>query len=200
MQPTITITPSVLYFGSQVLLLSTLMPDGATNITPISSGWALGDSYVLGLGLNGQAARNLALHDRLVINIPDASQVDAVERIAPTTGAREVPAAKRARFRHEPDKWTLGGFTPRASELVRPVRIAECPVQMEAAVTRTTPVGVDGEAVAVEVRVLRTHAHAAIVEQGTSHIDLRAWRPMYYTFRHYIAQGEEVGVSFRAEQ
>lgn len=201
MEPTLTIAPSVYYFGTPVVLLATLMPDGvATNITPISSAWALGDTYVLGLGVGGQALHNLQRTGELVINPPDVESVAAIERIAPTTGAADIPAHKRARYRHERDKWTLGRFSAVPSEVVRPERIAQCPVQIEAEVLRLTPLGDGGDAMIVHARARRVHAHASVVVPGTSHIDLDNWRPVYYTFRHYFAQGEHVGRNFRAEQ
>jgi len=33
----------VLYFGTPVALITTVNPDGSSNISPISSAWALGD-------------------------------------------------------------------------------------------------------------------------------------------------------------
>ena len=67
----------VLYFGTPVALLSTTMPDGSTNLTPMSSAWALGDCYVLGLGFGGQGVANLMRTGEVVVNLPD---VDAAER------------------------------------------------------------------------------------------------------------------------
>lgn len=193
-----TITPSVYYFGTPVVLLTTLMPDGRTNITPMSSAWALGSTYVLGLGTHGQGARNVLRTGELVINLPDASLADRVERIAPTTAAWPVPEVKRDLYRHEQDKWRLAGLTPTPSDEVAPHRVAECPVQLEARVTDVVPF--DEDAVAVHARVVHAHAHEDLVLAGTSYIDLDRWRPMYYTFRHYFAQGERLAVSFKAEQ
>lgn len=198
---TIIITPSVFYFGTPVTLVSTVMPDGKlTNITPISSAWALGDTYVLGLGAGSQAIQNLRVTPELVLNLPDRSLVSRIEAIAPTTGAVVIPAHKRGRYRHESDKWTLGGFTASPSELVRPARIAECPIQLEASVTRITPLDDDDTAAIVHAKVLRTHARPDIVLPGTSHINLETWHPVYYTFRHYYTQGPHLGASFKAEQ
>jgi len=200
MDSSVVISPSVHYFGTPVMLLSTLMPDGrTTNITPISSGWALGGTYVLGLGRGGQALRNLEEHPELVINLPSHDAAAAIERIAPTTGSAVVPDAKRPAYRHEPDKWGLGGFDPLPSECVAPARIAQCPVQIEARVIRTTPLDDADDAMVVHARILRTHAHEPIIIPGTSHIDVQRWNPLYYTFRHYFAQGASVGANFRVE-
>ena len=200
MNSTLAIEPSVFYFGTPVALLTTVKPgDETANITPISSAWALDDTYVLGLSNSGQAMGNLRESGEVVINLPDARLWDSIE-IAETTGAEEVPSHKREKYRYEQDKWALGGFTPLPSGIVLPPRIAECPVQMEARVTNMTPLDEEGDATIVHAKVLRTHVHQTLAVPGTSHVDLDAWKPMYYTFRHYFSQGERLGANFRAEQ
>ncbi|PJI53918.1 hypothetical protein CTI14_21890 [Methylobacterium radiotolerans] len=126
--------------GTPVALITTVNPDGSSNISPISSAWALGTRYMLGLGAEGQAAANIERVRDLVINLPSADLVHAVEAIAPTTGRSPVPAEKVPAYRHEPDKWSLGGFTPMPSDVVIPFRIAECPVQIEARVAQIIPI------------------------------------------------------------
>ncbi|UQN28598.1 flavin reductase family protein [Brachybacterium kimchii] len=193
----ISIDPSVYYFGTTIALVTTLNEDGTSNITPISSAWALGRTYVLGFADDSHAMSNLRRRARLVINLPDASLADRIEAIADTTGADPVPARKRAQFRSVRDKWSAGGFTPVPADHGAPARIAECPVQLEAHAARVMPCE-DG-ASAVHAPVSRVLARSDHVLPGTSHIDLGVWRPCLYTFRHYFAQGEEVARSFRAE-
>lgn len=192
-----TITPSVLYFGTPVALISTSNRDGSTNLSPISSLFALGMTYALGLGADGHAAANLAARPELVINLADATLAEAIERLAPTTGACPVPESKSPRYRHEPDKWALSGLAPVPSDTVQPDRVMQCPVQVEAQVCRVAPF--DDDALLVHARVTRVHVRSDLVVPGTAHIDLARWRPLYYTFRHYFAQGHRVGVNFRAE-
>ncbi|KJE32836.1 pyridoxamine 5'-phosphate oxidase family protein [Bacillus licheniformis] len=67
------IQPSILYYGTPVILLSTMNEDGSTNLSPLSSSWALGDSIVLGIGTEGKALENLERHAGCVINVPDSS-------------------------------------------------------------------------------------------------------------------------------
>lgn len=188
----------VLYFGTPVALITTVNPDGTSNISPISSSWALGNRYMLGLGAEGQALANLRRIDHLVINLPSPDLIHAVEAIAPTTGRSPVPEEKQPAYRYEADKWSLGGFTPIASQDVLAPRIAECPVQIEARVAQFVEID-GGSAVAVEAEVLRVHAHESILRtQGPDRVDTAAWQPLYYSFRHYFAQGERVGANFRA--
>jgi flavin reductase (DIM6/NTAB) family NADH-FMN oxidoreductase RutF len=44
-----TIEPKIRYFGTPVALISSLNEDGATNLAPMSSFWALGGTLVLGV-------------------------------------------------------------------------------------------------------------------------------------------------------
>lgn len=192
------IEPSILYFGTPVVLLSTENEDGSPNLAPISSAWALGRTVVIGLGRDGQTARNLAARPDLVVNLPGPAQWRAVERLAPLTGRYPVPASKAEGCRFEPDKFAAAGLTARPSELVGPPRVAECPLQLEA---RAARVGADagGAFVIVEAEVLRVHAVREIVVPGTQHVDPGAWSPLVYNFRHYFGLGEELGWSYRTQ-
>lgn len=128
----VAITPSILYFGTPVVLLSTENEDGSFNLAPMSSAWALGQVVVLGLGGEGQTAANLRSRPDLVVSLPGPEQWPAVERLAPLTGRNPVPAHKRGTFRFEPDKFAAAGLRPQPAELVRPPRVAGCPLQLEA--------------------------------------------------------------------
>jgi flavin reductase (DIM6/NTAB) family NADH-FMN oxidoreductase RutF len=193
------IEPSILYFGTPVVLLSTLNEDGSANLAPMSSAWALGWSVMLGLGAAGKTAENLTARRECVINLPTDAMWRAVERLAPLTGKYPVPESKRERFRFERDKFAAAGLTPLASECVRPPRVAECPLQLEA-ITRDVRLfgGPDGGAICVEAQVVRVHARPEILADS-HHIAPDAWRPLIYNFRHYFGLGQELGKTFRAE-
>lgn len=70
----LTISPSILYFGTPVVLLTTENADGTVNLAPISSAWALGQAVVLGLGAHGQTGANLAVRPEMVISLPEPGQ------------------------------------------------------------------------------------------------------------------------------
>lgn len=53
------IDPAVLYFGTPVALLSTVDRDGATNTSPMSSVFWLGQTSFLGMGARSLTAQNL---------------------------------------------------------------------------------------------------------------------------------------------
>jgi flavin reductase (DIM6/NTAB) family NADH-FMN oxidoreductase RutF len=194
----IAIEPSILYFGTPVVLLSTENQDGSFNLAPMSSAWALGQTVVLGLGGEGQTARNLRSRPDVVINLPAPDQWQAVERLAPLTGRSPVPSTKAKGCRFEPDKFGAAGLREEPSHVVRPPRVAECPLQLEARAERVRP-DVAGGFVIVEAVVRKVHADPRIVVPGTDHVDPAAWGPLIYNFRHYFGLGPELGHSYRTE-
>lgn len=196
----LSISPSILYFGTPVALLSTQNADGTANLAPVSSAWALGHTVVLGLGEQGHTVANLAARPELVVNLPSPDLWNAVERLAPLTGADPVPASKREIYRHAADKFAAAGLHPQGSEVVGPPRVAECPLQLEATVRSLSPAGPDGAFRIVECDVVRVHASASVVVPGTQHIDPASWSPLIYNFRHYFALGQpELGHGFRSQ-
>jgi flavin reductase (DIM6/NTAB) family NADH-FMN oxidoreductase RutF len=203
----IEIKPSVLYIGTPVVLITSLSPDGTTNISPISSVWALYDRVVLGLTSTSKGRENLLRERELVLNFPSPELWPNVEAIAPTTGRDPVPPHKeKIGYRFEADKFDVAGFTPQVADLVRPLRIAECPIQFEAEVVAAHPPGAEWPSERpesfsiVEAKVLRVHAHKDIVVAGTNHIDTSTWSPLFYVFRHYFGTGPDLGRTFKAER
>jgi flavin reductase (DIM6/NTAB) family NADH-FMN oxidoreductase RutF len=195
----LTIEPSILYFGTPVVLLSTMNEDGTPNLAPMSSAWALGHTLVLGLGAGGKTIENLRRERECVVNLPDAGLWENVARLAPLTGRSPVPAAKAGEFRFEPRKFEIAALTPQRSQLVTAPRVRECPLQLEATVSGIRTIGPEQTAAAVEVQVVRVHAAPEIVIEGTNHIDPSRLTPLLYVFRHYVAAGARLGRTFRAE-
>lgn len=202
----IVITPTVLYVGTPVALITSLNPDGTTNISPMSSAWAIFDRVVLGMTSTSKGRENAVRERQMVINFPSADLWPKIEAIARATGRDPVPLhKKRIGYTFEPEKFELSGFTPQASELVRPPRIAECPIQFEAEIVGWHDPGASWprdrpEAFQiVEAKVLRVHARRDIVIPGTNHIDTARWNPLLYMFRHYFGTGADLGRTFKAE-
>jgi flavin reductase (DIM6/NTAB) family NADH-FMN oxidoreductase RutF len=193
------IAPSILYFGTPVVLISTVNEDGTINLAPISSAWALGQSVVLGILEASQTTINLRREGSCVLNLPSEDLWPEVERIAPFTGATDVPAFKSTRgFRTERDKFGIAGLTPIASDLVAPPGVAECPLRLEAELLAAHALHEEPASAAIEVRVVRVHAHEAIV-RDERHIDPQQWRPLIYNFRHYFGLSTELGRNWRSE-
>ena len=192
------IEPTILYFGTPVVLLSTENADGSANLAPISSAWALGHTIVMGLGAEGQTAHNLTRRPQIVINVPGPHLWRQVESLAMVTGRFPVPESKPAGMRYEPDKFGVSGFTAQESEVVGPPRVAECGLQFEATVARSLP-DTTGDFLIVEARVLKVHADPAIVIPGTDYVEPAAWSPLIYNFRHYFGLGAELGHTCRSQ-
>jgi len=192
-----TISPSVHYFGSLVVLLTTSNPDGTTNITPISSAWSLGDHYVLGLSSHHQGYRNLIRTGEVVLNLPEEGMAPAIERISMTTGSDPVPPVKGSSYSTEHDKWAVAGWDPLPGVRTAPQRIAQCPVHIEATLDNSWPLEADLHAIHVRVRQVHVRDDLAL---DSSRVDVRIWRPIFYTFRHYFGKGSHLGQNARAEQ
>ena len=177
--------PPILYFGTPVVLISTENADGSANLAPMSSAWWLGHRCMLGLAVASRTTENLRRSGECVLNLPSADLVDNVDRIARTTGSDPVPDGKRRRgYRHVADKFAEAGLTPVDADLVTPPRAAECPVQMEATLRASHPVGPGGRALALEVAVERVHADETILA-GPDRIDPDAWRPLITSFQQF---------------
>jgi flavin reductase (DIM6/NTAB) family NADH-FMN oxidoreductase RutF len=90
------------------------------------------------------------------------------------------------------------------SELIKPRRARECPVQMEARVhclhrMKGQKLSKVGGGVAAEVEILRVHVAEQYIK-GDSYIDPTKWSPLLYNFRHYFGLAKtELGKTFRAE-
>jgi flavin reductase (DIM6/NTAB) family NADH-FMN oxidoreductase RutF len=184
------IDPAILYFGTPVVLVSSENPDGTPNLAPMSSAWWLGRSCMLGFGARSHTPANLLRTGECVLSLPSAGQVDAVNRLAKTTGSDPVPPHKQAMgYRHERDKFGAAGLTPVASDLVAPPRVAECPVSLEATLQAVHPLAVRdderrGGLVALEVRIERVHVAEGVRMAGHPHrIDPDRWRPIIMSFQ-----------------
>ncbi|MEV5572765.1 flavin reductase family protein [Spirillospora sp. NPDC052269] len=197
------IEPSILYFGTPVVLLGTTDHDGHPNLAPMSSAFWLGWRCVLGMSTSSKTCQNVLATGEITINLPSTGQVGAVDRLAKTTGSDPMSEARAERgYRHVRDKFGVSGLTPVDSETVRPPRVAECPVTMEAVVERTRPLAEDlgGWGMVVETRVQRVHVHPSITMEGhENRIDPDLWRPLIMSFQQFYGLGDQVHPSRLAE-
>lgn len=200
------IEPPVLYFGTPVVLITTLNSDGTPNISPMSSAWALNDRIVLGMATGGQGSENAVREGECVINYAPSGLWEKVERLARTTGRNPVPEYKATGgYHYEPSKFEAAGLTPLPSDLVRPPRIAECSFQIEAKIVAAHApgggaweIGCQHSFAIIETQVQRVHAHEDVTLAGTNHIDVSRWQPLLYVFRHYLEAGRDLGRTFKA--
>ncbi|GIH77761.1 flavin reductase family protein [Planobispora longispora] len=184
----------VLYFGTPVVLISSRNPDGGANLAPMSSAWWLGQSCMLGLGNSAQTTANLRRERECVLNLAPSSLVDAVDRLAMTTGAPVVPRRKAEMgYRYEPRKFAAAGLTEQPSDLVAPPRVLECPIQLECEVVAAHPFGDHGAtATAFHVTVRRAHVHEELVIPGTHYVDPIAWDPLIMKFCEFFGDARNV--------
>jgi flavin reductase (DIM6/NTAB) family NADH-FMN oxidoreductase RutF len=195
-----TIEPKILYFGTPVALISSLNEDGTTNLAPMSSFWALGWTLVLGVLDETKTAE-----PECVVDVPSPELRKNVEELAPLTGKNPVPETKAKQFRFEPDKFNGAGLRQLASDLVRPARARECPVQMEARIQglhriRGAKLEVLGGGIAAEVEIVRVNVASDFVV-GDRYIDPANWSALIYNFRHSFRLAErKLGKTFRAER
>jgi len=195
----VTIEPGILYFGTPVVLISTVNEDGSFNLAPMSSAFWLGWRCVLGLSATSKTPQNMMRTGQCVLNLPSAALAGMVDRLALTTGSDPVPEAKLRRgYRHEPDKFGISEFTAVASETVVPPRVRECPVQLEAVVETVHGLAEDdpvlrGRTSVIEVRIQRVHVDPSIQMDGQpNRIDPDKWRPLILSFQEFYGLGPKV--------
>ncbi len=194
--PHVQIDPSILYVGTPVVLVSTRNEDGSHNLMPMSSVFFLGHTGMLGFGRRSQTWANLVREKECVLNFPSADMVTAVDRLALTTGRDPVPAVKsEVGYRHVRDKFAHAGLTPLTSTTVGAMRVAECPIAMEATVSAVRPMGEDHPvgAASVEVEVVQVHVHESVRAAGhPNRVDPDLWRPLIMSFQKFYGLGPQV--------
>ncbi len=157
---------------------------------------------MLGLGQMSQTSDNLIRTRECVINLPSQDLVTQVDRLALTTGKDPVPERKRQwGYRYEPDKFRTAGFTTMESEVVRPPRVRECPVQMEGVVHDVRPFGKNVNANVFEVHIMKLHVDDSLLvdNEPRPYIDPVSWRPLIMSFCRFFGLGGEVHSSRLAE-
>lgn len=198
----LTIEPKILYFGTPVVLISSLNEDGSANLAPMSSAWWLGQSAMLGMSARSQTVANLCRDPHCVLNLPSSDLVGAVDRLALLTGRNPVPEYKqRMGYIYNPDKFGAARLTPQPSMLVAPPRVAECPVQLEAVIERMHDFGpAEGVVMAMEASILRVHIDdSLLVPEHQNYIDPEQWNPLIMNFCEFFGLSGKIHHSRLAE-
>ena len=201
-----TINPAILYWGTTIIIVSTINADGTTNLAPMSSAWWLGQSCMLGLAAQSQTTINLQRTKQCVLNLPSDTMVAQINALAKTTGRQDMsPFKTAAGYRYVKDKFQVAQLTPLASEIVEPSRVQECPVQMEAQLVAVNEMNRDEESrrgffLGLEVKILRVHAEEEILRAGEQDkVDADRWRPLMNVFQHLYGLGTRLQPSRLAE-
>jgi flavin reductase (DIM6/NTAB) family NADH-FMN oxidoreductase RutF len=191
------IEPKILYFGTSVVLISTINEDGTPNLAPMSSAWWLNQSCMLGLSSKSQTVQNLIREQECVLNLPSIDLIPAVDRLTLLTGRNPVPESKAMRgYQHEADKFGIAGITQLPSQLVRAPRVKECPVHLEAKFVKLHPFEEPSSLVAIEVRIEKVHIEDyLLMDVNSDYIDPSKWNPMIMNFCEYFGLGEQLSAS-----
>ncbi|MBW7452993.1 flavin reductase family protein [Paenibacillus sepulcri] len=191
------IEPKILYFGSSVVLISTINEDGTPNLAPMSSAWWLNQSCMLGLSSKSQTVQNLIREHECVLNLPSIDLIPAVDRLTLLTGRNPVPESKAMRgYQHEADKFGIAGLTRLPSQIVRAPRVKECPVHMEAKFVKLHPFEEPSSLVAIEVRIEKVHIEDdLLMDANSNYVDPSKWNPMIMNFCEYFGLGEQLSTS-----
>lgn len=189
--------PAILYFGTPVVLISTMNEDGSCNIAPMSSVFWLGWRCILGLAAVSQTPINMLRTKECVLNLASVDNVEAVNRLARTTGTNPVPEVKvRRGYRYVREKFEVAGLTPLRSETVAAPRARECPVQMEARIEAVHGLADDdpkqrGQRQVIEVRILRVHVDdGLLLSSEPNRINPDKWRPLIMSFQQFYGLEE----------
>ncbi len=201
-----TINPAILYFGTPVVLVSSLNEDGSPNLSPMSSAWWLGWNCMLGFGKRSKTPANIVRGGECVLNLPSADMAATVDRLARTSRSDPLPPHKVAMgYRHVGDKFGCAGLHAERSIDVAPPRVRECPVQLEARLANTHLIAdhIDSDRdklIALEVTIVRVHIDERLLLPGEAdRIDPDRWRPLIMSFCQFYGLGERLRHSTLAE-
>lgn len=190
------ISPAILYWGTPVVLITTENEDRTFNIAPMSSAWWLADRAMIGLAARSHTTKNLLRTKQCILNLPSDDMASNINALARTTGTNPVPEWKTAAgYRHVKDKWDCAGLTQQPSDIVRPPRIKECPVQMEAELIGTYGLMEDepqkrGGYLGLELKILRVHVEDELRLDGhANRIDPDKWFPTFMSFQQLYGIG-----------
>ncbi|WP_343670989.1 flavin reductase family protein [Chitinophaga sp.] len=187
--------PSILYFGTPVVLVSTVNEDGTYNLAPISSVFWLGYHCMIGIAASSKTTENLLRTKECVLNLPSVAQVAQVNKLALTTGSDPVPPGKLMKgYVYEPDKFGRAGFTPLPADGVQAMRVEECPVHLEATLLSVHPLTSEKiNVLTMELKIQRVHLHEDIrYKDMPDRVDPDKWRPLIMSFQELYGLGEKV--------
>ena len=110
--------PAILYFGTPVVLISTLNEDGSPNLAPMSSAWWLGWGCMLGLtsgsrtNAKSPADRPVRSQSALGRPCPSRQSVGDDDRSNPVPRYKEIMG-----FQYVADKFARAGLATRSSPI-----------------------------------------------------------------------------------
>jgi flavin reductase (DIM6/NTAB) family NADH-FMN oxidoreductase RutF len=198
--------PAILYFGTPVVLIGTMNENGSYNLAPMSSVFLLGWRCMIGLAASSKTTKNILRTGECVLNLASVNEVEAVNKLARTTGTHPVPEGKKQKgYFYEPDKFKKAGLTPQPAVIVNAPLVKECAVQLEAVVAAVHSLAEEdaamkGRILTFELRIVRVHLEESILMHGhANRIDPNKWRPLIMSFQKFYGLGAELHYSALAE-
>ena len=143
-----------------IAFVSTLSEDGVRNLAPFSFFNAVAyrpPTVVIGInrredGLRKDTLRNIEETGEFVVNVVTDDIAEAMNRTA-------------ADYPPDVDEFRLAGLTPAPSQLVRPPRVAESPVNMECRLEQVVPIGSGADATGLVIgRILLLHVRDDLLD------------------------------------
>lgn len=125
-----------------IAFASTISTEGVPNLAPYSFFNVFSSNPPIAIFSSNRRVANNTTKDTLK-NVEDTGEV--VINVVSHSIARQMAVAS-IEYGPEVDEFAKAGLTPLASELIKPFRVAESPVQMECKVDRILPLGEKGGA------------------------------------------------------
>lgn len=176
-----------------IAFASTISTDGVPNLAPYSFFNAFSSNPPILIFSSNRRVSNNTTKDTLK-NVEDTGEV--VINVVPHAIVRQMALAS-VEYGPEVDEFVKCGFTPLASELVKPFRVAESPVHMECKVDKILPLGEGGGAGNLIIcRIVRMHiSESVLTDKGRidpHKIDLMGRMGRFYYARASGAAVEEI--------
>ena len=176
-----------------IAFASTISKDGQPNLAPYSFFNAFSSNPPILIFSSNRRVANNTTKDTLR-NVEETGEV--VINVVSHSFVRQM-ALSSVEYGAEINEFEKAGFTPLASDLVKPFRVAESPVQMECVVDQILPLGEDGGAGNLIIcRIVRMHiAEAVLTDKGRidpDKIDLMGRMGRFYYVRASGAAVEEI--------
>lgn len=176
-----------------IAFASTISLDGAPNLAPYSFFNAFSSNPPIVIFSSNRRVANNTTKDTLK-NVQDTGEV--VINVVSHAIVRQMAIAS-VEYGPEVNEFVKAGFTPLASEMIRPFRVAESPVQMECVVDQILPLGDGGGAGNLIVcRIVLMHISEAVLNDkgriDPHKIDLMGRMGRFYYARASGAAVEEI--------
>lgn len=176
-----------------IAFASTIGLDGISNLAPYSFFNAFSSNPPIVIFSSNRRVANNTTKDTLK-NVQDTGEV--VINVVSHSIVRQM-AITSVEFGPEVNEFVKAGFTPLPSELIRPYRVAESPVQMECKVEQIIPLGEGGGAGNLIVcRIVLMHISEAVLNDkgriDPHKIDLMGRMGRFYYARASGAAIEEI--------